>query len=335
MTFSRLDLQEGLRTFSVLQLLPFSVSLGIVSILILPCLLFTKYWFLTVLTYAWFIYDWNTHGQGGRHSAWLRHWTIWKYFQSYFPIKLVKTHDLSPKHNYIIGNHPHGMLSHGAFINFSTEATGFSQIFPSITPFLATLKWIFWIPLLREYVMSLGFSPVSESSLRYKLTHNGLGNAVVIVVGGASEVPFCQPGATTVYLKNHKGFVRLALQTGAFLVPSYSFGENDAYALKTFSEGTWIRFFQKYYQKIIKSFSGLNICLFYGRGLTRGSWGFLPFNRPITTVVGEPLPVPKTNKPNKETVDKYHALYINALRKLFDQYKVECGLSETQELTVI
>lgn len=51
--------------------------------------------------------------------------------------------------------------------------------------------------------------------------------------------------------------------------------------------------------------------------------------------VGEPLPIPRIKKPNEETVDKYHALYINALQKLFDEHKVQYGLSETQELTII
>ena len=70
--------------------------------------------------------------------------------------QLVKTHDLSPKHNYIIANHPHGIFSYGVFINFATEATGFAQIFPGITPSLGTLEGIFWWPLVRDYVMSMG-----------------------------------------------------------------------------------------------------------------------------------------------------------------------------------
>ncbi|GAB1303001.1 Diacylglycerol O-acyltransferase 2-like protein 6 [Apodemus speciosus] len=229
----------------------------------------------------------------GRRSAWVRNWTLWKYFQSYFPVKLVKTHDLSPKHNYIILCHPHGILSYGAFINF------------------ATLEGIFWIPFVRDYVMSMGICPVSESALMYKLTQQGSGNAVVIVPGGASESLLCRPGVSTVLLNKRKGFVKLALKTGAYLVPSYSFGENEAYNQETFPEGTWLR------------------------GLTRGSWGFLPFNHPITTVVGEPLPVPKIFDPDKDTVAKYFELYISALRKLFDQHKAEYGFSKTQELTII
>lgn len=82
----------------------------------------------------------------------------------------MKTHDLSPKHNYIIVSHPHGILAHGAFINFATEATGFSRIFPSITPCLATLEGIFWIPIVRDYVMSMGeYKKSSPSEIQLKM----------------------------------------------------------------------------------------------------------------------------------------------------------------------
>ncbi|KAM4799063.1 diacylglycerol O-acyltransferase 2-like protein 6 [Urocitellus parryii] len=334
--FSRLNLQEGLQTLSVMQWIPVYFILGTISIISIPYfMVFTRFWCLAVLALAWLAYDWNTHNQGGRHSAWVRNWTLWKYFQNYFPVKLVKTHDLSPKHNYIIGSHPHGIFSYGVFINFATEASGFAQIFPSITPVLATLEGIFWIPIVREYVMSMGICPVSELALEYLLTKKGSGNAVTIVVGGAAEALLCRPGASTILLKNRKGFVKLALKTGAYLVPSYSFGENEVHNQETFPEGTWLRFFQKTIQGAFKKALGINLCTFHGRGLTRGSWGFLPFNRPINTVVGEPLPIPKIKMPNKETVDKYHALYISALHKLFDQHKVEYGLPETQELTII
>lgn len=75
----------------------------------------------------------------------------------------------------------------------------------------------------------------------------------------------------------------------SYLVPSYSFGENEVLNQESFAEGSWKSFFLKILQKALKKFMGLTFCIFHGRGLTKGSWGFLPFNRPITTV-GE-LPV--------------------------------------------
>lgn len=76
----------------------------------------------------------------------------------------------------------------------------------------------------------------------------------------------------------------LSLFCRAHLVPSYSFGENEVHNQETFPEGTWLRFFQKAFQETFKKILGLNFCTFHGRGLTKESWGFLPFNRPITTV---------------------------------------------------
>lgn len=73
--------------------------------------------------------------------------------------QLVKTHDLSPSHNYIIGSHPHGILCVGAFCNFITGSTGFGEMFPGIRSFLATLAGNFRLPIFREYLMSGGEWP--------------------------------------------------------------------------------------------------------------------------------------------------------------------------------
>lgn len=48
--------------------------------------------------------------------------------------------------------------------------------------------------------------------------------------------------------------------------------------------------------------------------------------------VGEPLPLPRIENPSPEMVNKYHALYMDALHKLFDQHKVQHGCSNTQKL---
>lgn len=51
--------------------------------------------------------------------------------------------------------------------------------------------------------------------------------------------------------------------------------------------------------------------------------------------VGKPLPLPKIENPSEETVARYHALYIDALRQLFDQHKTKYGVSEDQELVIV
>eukprot|EP00076_Gallus_gallus_P014932 XP_015133826.1 acyl-CoA wax alcohol acyltransferase 1 isoform X5 [Gallus gallus] len=314
-----------------------------VTLVLLVYLVFTRFWPISALYLAWVIFDWDTPEKGGRRLPCLRRWSVWRHFRDYFPVKvqnwLVKTHDLSPGHNYIIGSHPHGILCVGAFCNFITGSTGFSELFPGIRPFLTTLAGNFRLPLFREYLMSgarvapaIGLCPVTRRAIGHLLSKNGTGNAVAIVIGGAAESLSCSPGVTTLILKNRKGFVRMALQHGAFLVPSFSFGENELFRQVVFEEGSWMRAVQQRFQKMM----GFAPCVFYGRGLTSvRSRGFLPYARPITTVVGEPVTVPKIEEPSSEVVDLYHGMYVRSLLKLFNDNKTKYGLSEGDELRIV
>uniref|UniRef100_A0A4W3JPA9 Acyltransferase n=1 Tax=Callorhinchus milii TaxID=7868 RepID=A0A4W3JPA9_CALMI len=242
-------------------------------------------------------------------------------------LQLVKTHNLLPSRNYIFGYHPHGIFCFGAFCNFGTEATGFSTKFPGIRPSLATLAGNFRMPILREYLMSGG-----ESNIAKRSRANGSGNAVVIVIGGAAESLECSPGNHVVNLKHRKGFVRIALQNGADLVPVYSFGENEVYKQIIFSEDGLLRAVQRKFQKLI----GFAPCLFRGRGFfSDDSWGLVPYGKPINTVVGEPITVPKIENPSQEEVDIYHGMYIQSLIKLFDRYKTKFGYADTECLAVM
>ena len=53
-------------------------------------LLFTRFWFFSILYAIWLYLDQNKPWQGGRHSEILRHWVIWKYMKDYFPISVSK-----------------------------------------------------------------------------------------------------------------------------------------------------------------------------------------------------------------------------------------------------
>lgn len=329
-------LQEQLRScmqlFSIIQWIFSFLLMGLIALLVFIFLFFTYLWPISAMYFSWVLFDWKTPETGGRRSEWVRNWSVWNYFRDYFPIQLVKTHHLPPGRNYIIGSHPHGILCIGAFCNFVTESTGFSHKFPGIRPHLATLAGNFRLPILREYMMSGGLCPVNQKSIGYTLSQKGRGNAVVIVVGGASESLSCQPGVTTLILSRRRGFVRLALEHGADLVPSFSFGETELYNQVHFQEGSFFRAAQCKFQKVF----GFAPCFFYGRGLTSPeSMGFIPYSRPITTVVGEPVTVPQIKDPSTETVDRYHNMYICSLLKLFHEHKMKYGLGENAELRIL
>ena len=145
-----------LEALSCLHYVTTFIFLGHVSLAIIVFLLFTDYYWISLLYIAWLAYDWNTPCSGARPKMWLRSFEIWKRGRDYFPINLVKTAELDPSKNYLIGHHPHGVLVFGAFFNFATDATGVSTVFPGMKISLMTLHQMFKMPIFREYFMLSG-----------------------------------------------------------------------------------------------------------------------------------------------------------------------------------
>ncbi|XP_004587246.1 2-acylglycerol O-acyltransferase 3-like [Ochotona princeps] len=300
------------------------------SIVLFIYMLFTRLWFLTVLYLMWIYLDRDTPSQGGRRNDSTRHWEIWKHQRDYFPIKLVKTAELPPNQNYVLGAHPHGIMTTAPFCNILTECNSFSRRFPGLQPWIATLAGIFYIPVFRDYIMLIGLRPASRHSLDFVLSQPQMGKAVVITIGGVREALYTAPGRHCLKLLNRKGFIRLALRHGASLVPMYSFGENDIFKCKAFPRGSWQYMWQVTYKKI----TGLPLCICWGRSIfSRNFWGLLPFPKPMTTVVGAPIPVPQLSVPTVEQVDHYHRLYMEALERLFEEHKESCGVPASTHLT--
>ena len=63
------------------------------------------------------------------------------------------------------------------------------------------------------------------------------------MVGGAEEALEAKKDDFSLIIKNRKGFVKIAIQNGADLVPIYAFGENELFDQLDNSEGTKMRKF--------------------------------------------------------------------------------------------
>jgi len=271
---------------------------------------------------AWYMLMDDAPFRGGRFLPSLRKRLFWKHFAAYFPMSLTRTAKLDPKRNYIFGYHPHGVISMGALCNFATEATDFSALFPGIDLRLLTLGLNFRIPVFREYLLGMGVNDVSRKSIEGNLAR-GPGASVMIVIGGARESLETAPGTNKLILGNRKGFVKLALQKGASLVPVYSFGETDLFGVYASSR------FRRLQLRLQKQL-GFAIPFFFGRALTGGvlhrvfgmNRGVMPLRMPVQSVVGKPIhvdaPVPK---PTQEQIDELHARYVAGLQEIYDDWK--------------
>uniref|UniRef100_A0A0N5B1F8 Acyltransferase n=1 Tax=Syphacia muris TaxID=451379 RepID=A0A0N5B1F8_9BILA len=301
-----------------------------IGIAIQILLLLSPLSFIGWLYLAWFFYDCRTPERGSRPNPNTRKWRLYKLIQSYFPIKLIKTAELSPEHNYLIGTHPHGVLAFGPFISLCTDAAGFDKFFPGIECTIATLKGMFWFPIRREQVLMMSsLIAVNKESIRYYLNQKPKGRALAVVVGGANEVLSASPYTYNICLANRKGFVREAIINGAHLVPMFNFGENDYYYQLPNGEGTLVRKIQN----IIKIIITYSPTIVIGRGFFSSGIGFMPYRRPITCVMGKPIEVKRNPNPTQQEIDELHKRYCLELKQLFDKFKVQCGVNKTTELT--
>ncbi|KAK8216903.1 diacylglycerol O-acyltransferase 1 [Zalaria obscura] len=272
-----------------------------------------------------------------RHrSETLRRLPIWSLFASYFPARLHRSQILQPTRKYIFGYHPHGIISHGAFSAFGTEALGFSQLFPGITNTLLTLDSNFRIPLYRDYALRMGLASVSRESCENILSrggHNGegMGRAITIVVGGARESLDAQPGALRLVLARRKGFIKLAIRTGADLVPVLSFGENELY--EQFDPTAHPRIHK--FQLLVKKFMGFTVPLFHARGVFNYDVGMMPYRRPLNVVVGRPIMVQKMERPDQAYVDEVHKQYMDELKRIWDEWKDVFAKGRQGEMEIV
>ena len=121
-------------------------------------------------------------------------------------------------------------------------------------------------------------------------------------------------------LRRRKGFVKLALQTGAPLVPLYCFGNTDIFHV---FRARWLCRLSRRAQ--------VSLQLFWGR------WCLpLPYKRKLLLVVGTPVggARPPVAEPTAEEVDALHARYVAELEALFHRHKARLPGWESRELVI-
>ncbi|CAL8071300.1 unnamed protein product, partial [Calicophoron daubneyi] len=294
--------------------------------------------FILLISYTAFytIMERNTAFRGMYLGGRIRRAKAWNSVFSYFPVHMVLSDELiecarrqnissnlvsesafpglPADKNYLLGYHPHGLFTMGAAACFGTEAVGFSKVFPELRPWCAVHPNFFRFPLLREFALFMGLLGATYNEIRYRLDPKicgQKGNLVLVAVGGAAEMLETRPDRYTLYLKRRFGIFKLALQTGSSLIPCLSFGDTKLYNIIRSKKGTFMR----KVEQLIHSWTDVPMVLFYANGLA-------PYRKPIYAVVGAPIPCERVSNPTREQVAEVKLKYVEALRKMFDRYKI-------------
>ena len=106
--------------------------------------------------------------------------------------------------------------------------TTFHSLFPGINFRALVATFCFYLPVYRELLLAGGVVDAARYSAKHIL---GLGYSLALVPGGATEALYNDPERDVVYIKKRHGFVSLALEAGASLVPTFSFNECNTFGV--------------------------------------------------------------------------------------------------------
>lgn len=213
----------------------------------------------------------------------------------------VRKSILEEKKNYLCVFQPHGALSYTGIV---------SLVYNSNPEFMGRLKTavadaVLITPLVKHVLGIFGLISASKTSMVQTLKKPGVDGSVVLYVGGLAELFLSCEETERLYLKNRKGFIKLALQTGVDIVPVYLFGNTSVLSV--------------YKNKFLVGLSRkLQASLTY-------IWGkfYLPIPRPnkLLYVSGQPLGLPQIDQPSQSDIDKYHAKYCAEVTRIYNTYR--------------
>jgi hypothetical protein len=167
---------------------------------------------------------------------------------------------------------------------------------------------VFKFPLYNVLLRQLGFDDISYETFKSLLTRR---HSVAIVPGGIGEMFYAgnKVQDEVMMVKKRKGFVKIALETGSQIIPTYSFGSTQMFYVGN--------------SKLLQKLSRLlktSLILFWGK------WGLpLPLRIPMVVVVGCPIKCPKVESPSKELIDQYHEIYLAETQRIYMNYRNTYG----------
>ncbi|GAB5035097.1 diacylglycerol acyltransferase [Nannochloropsis oceanica] len=248
---------------------------------------------------------------GEKLELWKGGWSLYyflegidQYFQARF-VFMDPNLDLKGK-PHVLAFHPHGVQPFTTcWIQLSRawrEGVGKGQRFC-----VMTASVMHYVPLMRDILQWLGGREVSREAISYAL---GRRESVLLVPGGQQEMMESQSQMGEIrIITKHVGFIRLALQTGAPLVPVLSFGEVEVMDFVRYPR----------LQRFFISRIGIPVPFF-----PYGLFGFpIPRPVPVTVVFGRPIPVEKVEQPTQEEVRKLSKKYFESIQEVFDKNKTE------------
>ncbi|KAL8427384.1 hypothetical protein Efla_006415 [Eimeria flavescens] len=234
----------------------------------------------------------------------IRTWRGWNHFHRYHRTAAVveRLENFPPRDPTIYAVFPHGIIP------TAPAAMATAQFGNLLGHFRLTAASIVRWCLLYGQLIFLGDAiAANRQSMKGSLEE---GVNLLVSPGGIAEMYEMSSKQERVHLQERQGVVRIAMETGARLVPVYCFGHSQAYRL------FWgVRFLQP-----VARLLRVALVFFYGRfGLP------VAFRVPLLYAFGRPLQIPQMDKPTRADVASAHQQLVSEVQRIFDTYKCLYG----------
>jgi 1-acyl-sn-glycerol-3-phosphate acyltransferase len=155
-------------------------------------------------------------------------------------------------------------------------------------------EFLFRIPGLRQFFIKGGAVNATPQNARRLLRE---GHVIMLAPGGIYEALIAKRGLKRIPWERRKGFVRLAVETGTPIIPTYCRGINAVYYNSYFLLKPRIKLLEK---------TRFSLPLFFGLGL-------LPLPRKLVHIIGQPIPITRRGGESRaRQIDRIHREVVAA-----------------------
>ena len=216
--------------------------------------------------------------------------------------------------NYLLCYFPHSLYGAALF-----GLRRYYEEHHDMTMLFSGADVILHVPFLRRLMTWWGMTRVSKHALKETLGLPFPHNVLMFQPDGIAGM-FYGLEQEQIVLNKRRGFCKIALQTGASLVPCYVLGANDLYD-RTMGPTSWAAQLSHH----------CHASLVFWRGRFGVPFGCFPKPVKLVVVVGPPLDaVARVEQPTQEQIDALHQRFVTALKELYQRHKHRMGVEWAQ-----
>lgn len=155
----------------------------------------------------------------------------------------------------------------------------------------------------------------------------GMGRAITITVGGSREFNIARPNTMDIVIKIRKGFIRVAVETGAEIVPVLAFGENELFDRIDVESSSVLAPIARVWEWVV----GQKVAFSLGRFNI-----FCPYRKPVNVVTGKPIPVQQQRwNPDEKYIEQLNSQYVSDLKQLWEDWRDVFGVNKSIKFEVV